>query len=45
MIDFTSDEKTDSQEARDVFLSIAQAEKTHMRTLIDALDLCGHSGN
>lgn len=41
----TMAEKTDSQEARDVFLSIAQAEKTHMRTLIDALDLCGHSGN
>ncbi|MBW1670709.1 MAG: sulfurtransferase [Deltaproteobacteria bacterium] len=41
----TMAEQTDSKEAQDIFLSIAQAEKTHMRTLIDALDLCGHLGN
>jgi rhodanese-related sulfurtransferase/rubrerythrin len=37
--------QTDSKEAQDIFLSIAQAEKTHIKTLIDAIDLCGHSGN
>lgn len=41
----TMAEQTDSKEAQDVFLSIAQDEKTHMKTLIDAVDLCGHFGN
>ena len=41
----TMAEQTDSKEAQEVFLSIAQAEKTHMKTLIDAIDLCGHFGN
>lgn len=41
----TMAEQTDSKKAQEVFLSIAQAEKTHMKTLIDAIDLCGHFGN
>lgn len=41
----TMAEQTDSKEAQDFFLFIAQDEKTHMKTLIDAVDLCGHFGN
>lgn len=41
----TMAEQTDSREAKDIFLSIAQAEKTHMKTLIDAIELCGNFGN
>jgi len=33
-------EQTENQEARDAFLSIAQAEKRHMKTLIDAIGQC-----
>ena len=36
----TMAERTKSQRAREIFLAIAQAEKTHMKDLIDALDLC-----
>ncbi|RPI52405.1 MAG: sulfurtransferase [Deltaproteobacteria bacterium] len=41
----TMAEQTDIKEAQDLFLSIAQAEKTHMKTLIDTIDVCGHLGN
>jgi rubrerythrin len=34
-------EQTESEEARGAFLSIAQAEKGHMKTLIDAIGQCG----
>jgi len=40
----TMAEQTENQEARDAFLSIAQAEKGHMKTLIEAIDQCGESG-
>ncbi|MDY6988627.1 MAG: rhodanese-like domain-containing protein [Thermodesulfobacteriota bacterium] len=33
-------EQTENQEARDAFLSIAQAEKKHMKTLIAAIGQC-----
>jgi len=33
-------ERTDNAEARETFLSIAQAEKAHMRTLTRAIDQC-----
>jgi len=33
-------EMAGSKEARDAFLTIAQAEKAHMRTLIRAIDRC-----
>jgi rhodanese-related sulfurtransferase/rubrerythrin len=36
----TMAEQTESKEARDVFLSIAQAEKSHMKNLIDAVSHC-----
>jgi rubrerythrin/rhodanese-related sulfurtransferase len=36
----TMAEQTESEEARDAFLSIAQAEKTHMKDLIDAIGQC-----
>jgi rubrerythrin/rhodanese-related sulfurtransferase len=36
----TMAERTDSEEAQHVFLSIAQAEKKHMRSLIDTIDQC-----
>jgi len=36
----TMAEQTESQEAREAFLSIAQAEKRHMKTLIDAIGQC-----
>lgn len=36
----TMGEKTENKEAREVFLSIAQAEKGHMRTLIDSVGQC-----
>lgn len=36
----TMAEKTESKEARGGFLSIAEAEKTHMKGLIDALNEC-----
>ncbi len=36
----TMPERTDSQEARQIFLSIAQAEKTHMKRLVDAIEQC-----
>ncbi len=36
----TMAERTKSQGAQEIFLAIAQAEKTHMKDLIDALDLC-----
>jgi rubrerythrin len=36
----TMAERTDSQEAKHVFLSIAQAEKRHMGSLIDTIDHC-----
>jgi rubrerythrin/rhodanese-related sulfurtransferase len=32
--------QTDSKETQDIFLSIAQAEKTHIKTLIDKIDIC-----
>jgi sulfur-carrier protein adenylyltransferase/sulfurtransferase len=41
----TMAEQTDIKEAQDIFLSIAQAEKKHMKTLIDTIDVCGHLGN
>lgn len=37
----TMAERTESTEARNVFLDIAQAEKVHMKNLIDAVDQCG----
>jgi rhodanese-related sulfurtransferase/rubrerythrin len=37
----TMAEQTESEEARGAFLSIAQAEKGHMKTLIDAIGQCG----
>jgi rubrerythrin len=37
----TMAERTESTEARNVFLDIAQAEKTHMKSLINAVDQCG----
>jgi rhodanese-related sulfurtransferase/rubrerythrin len=40
----TMAEQTDSKEARQVFLSIAQAEKKHMRNLIDVIDQCNERG-
>lgn len=36
----TMAEQIESKEARGVFLSIAEAEKTHMKRLIDALNQC-----
>jgi rhodanese-related sulfurtransferase/rubrerythrin len=36
----TMAEQTESKEARDAFLSIAEAEKTHMKKLIDAVGRC-----
>lgn len=36
----TMAERTESKEAQEVFLSIAQAEKTHMKDLIDAIGQC-----
>ena len=39
----TMAEQTESKEAQDVFLSIAQAEKTHMKSLIDGVGQCPES--
>ena len=36
----TMAEQAEHKEARDVFLTIAQAEKGHMKTLIEAIDQC-----
>jgi rubrerythrin len=36
----TMAEETENKEAQEVFLSIAQAEKGHMKTLIDAVGQC-----
>lgn len=38
----TMAERTDSKEAKHVFLSIAQAEKRHMGSLIDTINQCDH---
>ncbi len=40
----TMAEQTDSEEAQKLFLSIAQAEKKHMRNLIDVIDKCNERG-
>jgi rhodanese-related sulfurtransferase/rubrerythrin len=42
-VEKTMAEKTESKEARGGFLSIAEAEKTHMKGLIDALNECHYT--
>ncbi|MDY6839312.1 MAG: rhodanese-like domain-containing protein [Thermodesulfobacteriota bacterium] len=41
----TMAEETENQEAEEAFLSIAQAEKRHMKTLIDTIGLCDEGKN
>jgi rhodanese-related sulfurtransferase/rubrerythrin len=40
----TMAEQTEEKEAKEAFLAIAQAEKAHMNTLIDAIDQCEEPG-